>query len=948
MGDLVTELEGIYDVLGSSSTTSETRKIYYDAFERLKRSEQSFTAAKEVVRRRKSEGSVYTALLVIDHHICNNWQNISKFENLDNYILEVVKLACELNTNLVISGVSNVAFHAIIRNSTLITHLQSNLINSDLLNVEIFYVILEKILNGILDFNQKMTIINRDSIRMHIKRTCTNIYWRAYEKINLAHVENEPHSSRVISNIFSACAVLISSDATWAKNLFDDISLCSKFITLSYVLLDKCNQKYHVAIASFLKIYSEKAIMRTNFDNSIKSLISDDKFLALTNFIKCTSSYSARYEASLFFSHLVRIVVLRHTELGEIYPRYIFDLIAAFSTYDEPQKKSEYSVSYNSIGDENQLLKDTEVVIYRFCMNVFSVDQRRAALIGIKYGCRLIESCLYEESMSMVDYSGISMALRNISWVTELGNHQCWSEQTQNSSSIKEVLSMSELMLKQLINAPIKSLKHLNCFVDVSQCLVQYFSFVPHLWPDYLKQLHSHTLGLIQASKEDVLNSFCAIVSDAAFNLCLFDWIERDHLDNYITLKAYIDKTEVFSVSSVTFYMNIMRSIMDNQQFMSGLNSIEFFLMYFGLGDDVFRPEVIDTLKQLFQVISITSVYFTELKLLVCYFFLLSSKDNSIKILDTPEFDFFKHALFDIYRFFQRVWRCFCDLWNLQIMCPRSPQLIKAIQQSNRRMIECTYEQRYTSFENIELRLQSFGKNICLDEGNWLIEASNLTDDVNMAVSYFCLRVIDLSSLVNVDILKNITENQPMDSSTLSRFECSIYTNDNAWMSLMKLVFTLIAYGTSKIIIRICEHSYIQNHLKLRLPQFPNDFPSNERLVTHAITCLLTICQSKQISQQATQSALNLFIHIISLYVSILLYVQREICPSLETTLKQLTAFPSSGAFLEKLSQICNPTIPIKNKRQALYTIINHITVIVSCLILFQTDDENVELLIEQ
>ncbi|KAF1743896.1 hypothetical protein MXB_4292 [Myxobolus squamalis] len=584
------------------------------------------------------------------------------------------------------------------------------------------------------------------------------------------------------------------------------------------------------------------------------------------------------------------------------------------------------------------------------------------------------------EAMNNCDYTGIAFALRNISWVTELGNYYFWKDIPHSTGSVKDIVSMSELMLNQLIKASLKNLKQLNCFIDISHCLIQYFCFVPTLWPEYLKQLHSHVLGMIDASKEylvlnidslywlrksnkclfqlfksifarikmdrkltDVMNSFCTIVADVAFNLCIFDWLEREHIEIYTSVKNTIEDTEITSPSCISSYMNVIKAIMTNQELISGLSGVDSFLLYFGIGDDVLRPQVVENLKKLFQTISITIVYFVDLKLI----------DSSKKLLEKPELNQFKFAVVEIYRFFLQIWRCFCDLWNLQVVCQRSPQLVKAIQRSNRRMIECSYEQRFTGFENMELRLQAFGKNLirclssiflfsmknysdctiyvtnsfysdiitarstfirtefhtmetssCLEEGNWLVEASNITDDVNMAVTYFCLRVIDLSSLINVEILKNITDKTPLDPATLSKFESLIYTDHSTWISLIKLLFTLIAYGSSKTIIRICDHSYIQNHLKLRLAHFQDNSQFYDGLITHMLNCL---------------------------------YI-RSIYKPLDHTFQEITSFPSQVVLTEKLNIICSETLPLKNKRQALYSILNKIT----------TDEENVEMLVDQ
>ncbi|KAF1741799.1 LOW QUALITY PROTEIN: hypothetical protein MXB_234 [Myxobolus squamalis] len=214
MGDVATELEDIYDILGSSSATSEQRKLSYDAFERIKQNDESFAGAKEVIRRRKSEGSVYTALLNITYgnpffyNHSNNWTKIYKFYNIDSFITDVIRQAAELNSSLIISGVANVAYQALSRHAKIINSLHSNLVGSDLLRVEIFFIILEKIASAALDYNQKMSLETREYLREYLKDNCLILFTRAQEKINIAHVENELYSPRVISNIYSTVAML--------------------------------------------------------------------------------------------------------------------------------------------------------------------------------------------------------------------------------------------------------------------------------------------------------------------------------------------------------------------------------------------------------------------------------------------------------------------------------------------------------------------------------------------------------------------------------------------------------------------------------------------------------------------------------------------------------------------------------------------------------------------
>lgn len=391
---------------------------------------------------------------------CNNWRRISEPQILE-HIIESIEKSSELSTNLTVVGAANVGFATCLHNSRFLENFFLESSKKSLACAEIFFLIVDRLALTVTDYCKNFPNHIRQDLRAFFIKQAGRIFSEAYDKINVAYNENEPNSARIICSIFGAVSQLLSSELSLIRDIIKNEDLCKRFISLAYLLLDKYSHKYHESVITFLKSFSEKILMIVTNKSPVSLFISDDKLLTLSNFIKSCSNYPTRYEGALFFNCLTRMLIDSSDRQAEMYPQYVFDVITSLVVYSEPSinvtcarilhiyalglyrshkpiyyqyydnivelyfkiainhKKGEYTVNYNSIQEDNLSLKESETIIYRFAISIFTSDQIKVMIVTSKFAAKVINSFLYEESMSVVECSGIAFGLKNISSVSD-------------------------------------------------------------------------------------------------------------------------------------------------------------------------------------------------------------------------------------------------------------------------------------------------------------------------------------------------------------------------------------------------------------------------------------------------------------------------------------------------------------------------------------------------
>ncbi|KII67157.1 hypothetical protein RF11_11211 [Thelohanellus kitauei] len=230
---------------------------------------------------------------------------------------------------------------------------------------------------------------------------------------------------------------------------------------------------------------------------------------------------------------------------------------------------------------------------------------------------------------------------------------------------------------------------------------------------------------------------------------------------------------------------------------------------------------------------------------------------------------------------------------------------------------------------SIKAQLDRIEHSSCVEEGNDVVEASNITEDVLLCVLHFCFRVVDISALVNVEVAKfihsDLNECQKVDLSVLNRFDLLIYCDHQIWIALIKLLLTLTAFGNSKIVLRVCSHCFLDNHVKFvrvfdnqRISHIEKHPELYSGLIVHAFHSLNQAFKNKDLTYQAMLSVVNMIIFFISTF--------RTIYPQINSLIQTTTSFPSLQTVDNIINMICQSNIQLKEKRQGIIKIFNCVT----------------------